>query len=115
LKDLRRHGNLRLLQLARCSGSAGAPAYYIQFVSDPAAKLRMAQCYISIGLAKHEEGYTMFSNPCEALYLQDDRALNAFAGLTSAMSSPGPSPLVKTRTPFSRAAGKLRRLMQKVF
>jgi hypothetical protein len=113
LKDLRRHGTLRLLQLARCSGPAGTPAYYIQFATDPAAKLRLVQCYTSIGLTEHEEGYTMFSNSCEALYLEDNRALIPLDKLISAMTSPGPSPLVESRTLISRAARKIRRIIQK--
>ncbi|HEY2010091.1 MAG TPA: hypothetical protein VGH23_13955 [Rhizomicrobium sp.] len=110
LADLRRHGTLRLLQLARCRGPRGTPAYYAQFVSDPAAKLKLVRCYPSIGLAEHEEGYTMFSNPCEALYLQDERALAPIMRLAEVMTAPGPSPLVERRPLVARIASRLRRL-----
>jgi hypothetical protein len=113
LKDLRRRGTLRLLQLARCTGPAGTPRYYAQFSSDPAAKSQLTQCYASIGLTKHEEGYTMFSNPCEALYIQDDRALAPIRVIVESMSAPGSSPLVETRTLLARAAGKIRRLLRR--
>jgi len=113
LKDLRRIGTLRLLQLARCQGPAGTPRYFVQFASDPAAKLRLVQCYASIGIAEHEQGYTMFSNPCEALYLQDDRALVPISALMAAMQAPGSSPLVEKRGFAQRAIRKIRRMMKR--
>lgn len=113
LKDLRRHGTLRLLQLARCTGPAGTPRYYVQFMTDAAAKMRLTQCYPSIGLAEHDDAYTMFSNPCEALYLQDDRALAPISALVKIMTAPGSSPLILERSLFTRIGARLRRMMHR--
>lgn len=110
LKDLRRHGTLRLLQFARCTGD-GAPQYYVQFITDSAAKLRLVQSYQSIGQTEHENSYTMFSNPCEALYLQDKRALRPIMAIIEAMEAPGASPLVCEKTFLRRALSKLRGLL----
>lgn len=111
LKDLRQRGTLRLLQLAHCTGPAGTPQYYVQFATDAAAKARLAQCYPSIGLAQHDKAYTMFSNPCEALYLQDNKALAPISVLMKSMAVPGPSPLLLERSLLARIFARLRRML----
>lgn len=114
LTDLRRHGTLRLLQLSRCAqfyGAPGSPRYYAQFLTDTMAKLRMVECYHSIGLAEHELAYTMLSNPCEALYLMDDRALAPILALVEMMQAPGANPLIDNKSLLTRGFAKARHLL----
>ena len=110
LSDLRRRGTLRLLQLTRCTGRR-APRYYVQFMTDISAKIRLVQCYQSIGQSEHDDGYTMFSNPCEALYLQDERALRPIMALIESMRVPGATPLVRAKSFTRGALSRLRRLL----
>jgi LmbE family N-acetylglucosaminyl deacetylase len=109
LADLRRTGTLHLLHLSRCDHVLSAlerqhqaadmfedcPSYYLQFLTDPAAKSRMLACYPSIDLRQHEAGYTMFTNPCEALYLMDERAYQPFSDVIDGMKLAGAVGLLK--------------------
>jgi LmbE family N-acetylglucosaminyl deacetylase len=99
LTEVRRSGTLHLLHLSRCSHvlspedrkAQGAtvfddcPSYYLQFLTDRVAKLQMLSHYRSIGLESHACNYTMFTNPCEALYLMDDKAYQPFSTIIEDM------------------------------
>lgn len=120
---LHRAGTLQLLHWARCFSRLGlrrfdpayrsyrAPAWFVQFNTDPDAKARMLAAYGSIGLEDHARTYAMFTNSAESLYLMDDRALAPVRAVIAAMTPPSvarPFPI----TPFRRRlAAKLRRLL----
>jgi len=109
MTELRRRGSFQLLTFARCTTRGNVlrhrikmgrwllldrPKYYLQFLTDYAAKAEMLNCYRSIDLALHEKGYAMFTNPCEALYLMDDRALAPWRAVIDAMDVPGSQQLI---------------------
>lgn len=123
LRDLRRKREFRLLQFAQCDGSTDRfgrlrhwlrghldrmPRYYLQFLCDARAKSEITGSYGSIGIGAHDAGYAAFSNPCEALYLMDDKGLKPFEDVIAAMPVPGASPLVETRPLLRRAMDRLR-------
>ncbi len=107
--ELRRYGSLHLLHAARCefllqptqrareptlTFFAECPGYYVQFLTEASAKSKMLSCYTSIGLVQHQRGYSMFTNPCEALYLMDEEAYRPFADLIESMDIPSDVVLV---------------------
>jgi LmbE family N-acetylglucosaminyl deacetylase len=113
LTEVRRSGTLHLLHLSRCSHvlssedrkSQGVtvfddcPSYYLQFLTDRAAKLQMLSHYSSIGLESHARNYTMFTNPCEAIYLMDDKAYQPFGAIIEDMKVPAAVQILKLPEP----------------
>lgn len=108
--DLRRSGTLHLLNAAHCeaifsrehydadpglTSQFELPKYYLQFLTDAAAKARMLDCYRSIGLEQHEHGYAMFTTACEAIYLRDDRAFEPWRAVIEAMGVPAECTLLR--------------------
>jgi LmbE family N-acetylglucosaminyl deacetylase len=67
-------------------GELRCPRYYLQFASDVAIKTRMLECYASIDVPSHMVTYLSSTNPCEALYLYDEAALEPFRGMLDAMT-----------------------------
>lgn len=139
--DVRRQGSLHLLNASRCEtvfseGHYDAdpnlgekfelPQYYLQFLTDGAAKSRMLNCYQSIGIEPHERTYAMFNNACEAIYLADDRAFEPWRAIIDAMPVPAQITLIKSidlaehpirmraAEPSPEPVGLLRRVRRKV-
>jgi LmbE family N-acetylglucosaminyl deacetylase len=134
--ELRRLGTLHLLNASKCerifsdrhyeadpdrSAQFESPKYYLQFLTDAAAKTRMLNCYQSINLAQHERGYAMFTSACEAIYLSDDRAFAPWRAVIDAMEVPADCaliPLVHSNDPALRwavsAAARLRNLLSRL-
>ena len=104
-------GTFHLIQLSRCSHVLSlaerlatitpvnfrggtlpmfeeCPRYYIQFVTDAAVKARILRSYVSVDLSAHARNYTMFTNPCEAIYLMNDEGLEPFAAVIEQMKVP---------------------------
>jgi len=118
LTEVRRSGTLHLLQMSRCShvlspedrtrqaptGFEDCPAYYLQFATDLDAKLRMLGHYTSIGLESHACNYTMFTNPCEAIYLMDERAYQPFKAIIEDMKVRAAVQILKIPDPPPPAA-----------
>lgn len=65
------------------------PKYFLQFVTDGNAKQKMLGCYKSIDLPAHENGYGMFINNVECIYLMDYRALIPFSKVMNEMEIVG--------------------------
>ena len=111
LTDLRRHKTLHLMNLSRCESfdapgdspvdgepsERSHPQYYVQWLCDPSAKLRMLNCYASINLELHRRGYAMFTNSCESLYLWDRRALEPWQAIIDNMEVPAEAKLMSPR------------------
>jgi LmbE family N-acetylglucosaminyl deacetylase len=138
--DLRRLGTFHLLNASKCepvfserhyeadpnlSARFDLPKYYLQFLTDAAAKARMLNCYQSINLAQHERGYAMFTSACEAVYLSDDRAFEPWRAIIDAMEVPADCTLVPSinvndyamkmhRSPARRLNGLLSRFRSRL-
>lgn len=122
LKDCKRHKELHLLSFARCKSTligkilAGiqpfkCPKYYIQFLTDAEKKRKMLECYKSVDLEKHKNGYSMFTNNSEAFYVYDDRGLQPLRCIFEAMETPGPADLFvnfSAKAKLGRMANKIR-------
>ena len=102
LRNMKRKGFLQLLNFAKCRMTwlrrlikiyekkpYRYPRYYIQFLTDMTAKQAMLSCYQSIDLQLHEEGYAMYNNNSESLYLFDERGVNIFQYIMQQMDIPG--------------------------
>lgn len=124
MNEVRRGGSgtFHLIQLSRCShmrskeergatfmpplfrgGSLpmfeDCPRYYIQFVTDAAAKARIVESYQSIDFPAHARNYTMITNPCEAIYLMDERGLEPFNSVIEQMKVPVALELFRSSEP----------------
>jgi len=110
LRVMKRSGSFHLLNLSECSRkecclldvfkkrstrSLGCPRYYVQFSTDIISKERMLNCYPSIDIEGHRKGYASFTNPCEAIYLFDNRGLRVIQKVIDAMEVPNPNDLFK--------------------
>jgi hypothetical protein len=123
LAALHRAGTLHLLQLSRCRSALGVrrldpafrqydcPRYFVQFLTDPAAKARMLAAYNSIGLESHAQNYSMFTNAAESLYLMDERSFLPVRAIIAAMTPPSVARPFRQRPFAERFAGRLRRLL----
>jgi len=106
-----RAGTFHLVQLSRCSHVLSreqreatvtpamfrggtlpmfedCPAFYLQFVTSSAAKARMVSSYESVDLDAHARNYSMFTNPCEAIYLMDEQGMQPFNAVIEQMKVP---------------------------
>lgn len=123
MSALHRARTLHLLQLSRCRPAPGLrrfdpafrqygrPRYFVQFLTDPAAKARMLAAYDSIGLQGHAENYSMFTNPAESLYLMDERAFLPVRAIIAAMTPPSTARPFRQRALSDRIVGRLRRFL----
>src|SRR5665213_169810 len=76
------------------------PRYYVQFVTDAAVKARMAGSYQSVDVASHSRNYTMWTNPCEAIYLMDEKGLDPFTAVLEQMKVPVALELFRSTEPL---------------
>lgn len=102
LKNMSRFKNLQPLNYARCryglfrsiirrlEGKPWRyPSFYTQWLVDAEVKQRMLACYQSIDLSAHEQGYAMFNNNVESLYLFDHRGVALLKHVLPLMEVPG--------------------------
>jgi LmbE family N-acetylglucosaminyl deacetylase len=102
LINMKRKGAFQILNVSRCKETVRqkaarflvrkpekAPKYFIQLLTDMTAKEAMLGCYQSVGWALHADGYAMFTNNCESLYLFDDRGYKVFQYVMDNMAVPG--------------------------
>jgi LmbE family N-acetylglucosaminyl deacetylase len=125
--DLRRSGSFQLLNHSICGATSprellyyrgsevytDRPRHYLQFLTDGAAKARMLACYKSIDVPAHQDAYTMFTNPCEAIYLDADDGLAPWLAIFDHMTVPGAPDLMRIGRRVGvgeRATRKLTRL-----
>ncbi len=102
LRNMRRFGSLQALNYARCGHGLlrrvirlyerrpwRYPSLYTQWLVDARVKNEMLNCYCSIDLSMHKQGYAMFSNNVESIYLFDQRGADLFGRLLMTMEAPG--------------------------
>lgn len=102
LKNMKRFGKLQVLNYAQCQYGLlrrvirwyerkpwRYPRVYIQWLVDAATKRAMLECYPSIDLPSHEQGYAMFNNNVESLYLFEARGAAVFDQIIDQMEVPG--------------------------
>jgi LmbE family N-acetylglucosaminyl deacetylase len=102
LRNFPRQGPLHVTYLARCSyglgdwlksclfsGQGWMPAYYVQWQTDIGVKRAMLDCYQSIGLSEHADGYAMFTSSVESMYFMERKGFNVIARLVEGMAVPG--------------------------
>jgi LmbE family N-acetylglucosaminyl deacetylase len=98
LQSMRRDRRFHVVNLAECelawpgifwrSLNRRHPRYYLLFSVDPELKRRMLDCYRSINLDAHIDGYAMTTANVEGLYLCDSYAIKIFHELLDAMPPP---------------------------
>lgn len=106
LNNMKRSSNLQVINFSKCyvpifkkiffyisGNSILLPKYYIQFLTDMNIKAQMLASYKSIDLIMHAQGYAMFTNNCESLYILDKKGLRPFQYVMQQMEVPGPSDL----------------------
>lgn len=103
MKNMKRHGTLKVSKIATCSSNISilrklfsksvkdfrTPKYYIEFLSDQKKKEKMIECYNSIDLKAHEEGYVSYSQNSESVYIMDNNGMNIFQKVIDNMEVPG--------------------------
>ncbi len=102
LRNMKRAGSLQLLNFAKCKMTwCGMlvkffvrkpyryPRYYVQFLTDWVVKREMLASYKSIDLQLHQDGYAMFHNNCESLYLFDNGGAEVIKYVMQQMKVPG--------------------------
>ena len=98
LNSMRRDGRFHVINLAECAPARGAslwrlrgasqPRYYLLFSIDPDLKRRMLDCYRSIDVGKHIDGYAMTTANVEGVYVCDERGIKIFRDILAAMPAP---------------------------
>ena len=127
LVSMRRKGAMHVINFSRCSytlldrlssylsGTRNLlPKYYLQFLVDMVAKQAMLNCYQSINIEQHQEGYAMFTSNCESIYLFDDRGLQPFNYVMSEMSVPGCPNLFLNFQQTGRLSAFVKRVMNRI-
>jgi LmbE family N-acetylglucosaminyl deacetylase len=102
LKNMKRFKSMQVLNYALCKYGFlrrlirlyekmpwRYPYLYLQWLVDHEAKSRMLKCYQSINLEEHQNGYAMFNNNVESIYLFDRRGVAVFDQLLGCMEVPG--------------------------
>lgn len=90
------HCTYSLLDILRVNffyGRGWMPKFYCQWQINSSIKKAMLNCYESINLKQHEEGYAMFTSGVESFYLCDEAGLSAIKALIEKMDVPGASDL----------------------
>ena len=126
LRSFRRQGTLHLLQLGQCHygfrdrlsallyyGAGWMPRYLVQLQTDSAVKRAMLECYPSVDLPLHKEGYAMFTANVELIYLRDRAALSVLETFIAQMKVPGPPDLFAQTPRVRRLASTLYRRMKR--
>jgi LmbE family N-acetylglucosaminyl deacetylase len=102
LRNMKRFGNLQALNYAYCKYGLFRrlirlcerrpwryPYLYTQWLVDSSVKTDMLNCYRSIDLHKHKQGYAMFGNNVESIYLFDRNGADFFHRILRMMDVPG--------------------------
>lgn len=102
LRNMKRKGALQVLNVSKCEETIcqtvhrilarkpkRVPKYFVQLLTDMAAKQSMLNCYESIDLEIHSNGYAMFTNNCESFYVFDERGMGAIRYMMDKMTVPG--------------------------
>ena len=76
--------------------------------------LIMLNCYQSINIEQHQEGYAMFTSNCESIYLFDERGLEPFNYVMSEMNVPGCPNLFLNFQQTGRLAAFVKRMMNRI-
>lgn len=97
LTDARRGFGLHFLNLASCELvphvlsdklAAFPPRYFVQFRVATEPKQTMLNCYQSIDIAQHQQGYSAWDSFIENFYLFDETALKPFKAMYEEMARP---------------------------
>jgi LmbE family N-acetylglucosaminyl deacetylase len=119
--DLRRSGSLHFVQFARtyptprglllppASALLARARWFAQFVGDAEVKRRMLECYASVDQHVFRDGYAMYTNPAESLYLADDRGASVIRALAERMEAPSPVDLFAASAPTASIVSASRR------
>ncbi len=117
LQSMRRDRRFHVVNLAQCESARGVgfwsahgtcrPRYYLLFSVDPDLKRRMLDCYRSIDVDAHIDGYAMTTANVEGLYVCDDRGITIFREILAAM--PPPAVVDSLAEPRSGHTGLVRR------
>jgi len=113
LQNMNRLGALQLLNMAKCHYSLLNtiiqqfrpkpwlyPILYTQWLVDINIKKQMLECYRSIDLASHREGYAMFTSNVESLLFYDNQGVALIQSLIDRMDVPGCTNLFNENSNF---------------
>ncbi len=122
LRNYRRMGALHLTSLAKCSYSLGDylkkwlfygngwfPKYYVQWQIDNDVKLAMLNCYQSIDLEQHRDGYATYTSSIESFYLYDRQGFEVISRVLEKMDVPGAKDLFGKQLRLRLVASRLLR------
>lgn len=102
MKNFKRKSLTHLIQFSKCRYPLhdrigkekmfrfSGPKYFVQFSVNGQKKREILNCYPSINLSMHEEGYAAFTSNVESYYFFDRKGLNAFLPFVNSFSVPGP-------------------------
>jgi len=89
----RGHG-LHLINLFECESKSqfnlnfNTPKYFIQFKVDEQKKNEMLNCYQSINIAQHKDGYFAWDSFVEGIYIFDDKGFEPIKTICDFLESP---------------------------
>ena len=85
-RDMRRYNNTHILNYGGCNHSV--IKNFIQFKVDCDIKNDMLQCYQSINLQEHYEGYASWDSCVESIYFFNNEGFQIFENIYSNLESP---------------------------
>jgi LmbE family N-acetylglucosaminyl deacetylase len=85
-RDMRRYNNTHILNYGDCNHDI--VKHFIQLRVDCNIKNDMLQCYQSINLQEHYEGYASWDSCVESLYFLDDKGFQVFENIYNDLESP---------------------------
>ena len=85
-KDMRRYNNTHVLNYGDCNHNV--IKHFIQLRVDCKVKDEMLQCYQSINLQEHYEGYASWDSCVENIYFLDNKGFSIFETINNNLQSP---------------------------
>jgi hypothetical protein len=85
------------------------PKYYSQFLVDHKIKNALLECYRSINLEMHRNGYAMFDSNCESLYFIDSKGYEIIHNEINKIETPGAKDLFKEYADYRVLLSKIYR------
>jgi LmbE family N-acetylglucosaminyl deacetylase len=110
----RRISLIRLLWDWRLAVFRQVPFAYFQFLTPLIEKMKMLECYKSVGLDQHYQSYAFSTNPCEAIYVYEKRSYELLNSTFNGMKISGNPDLFSEYLLKNRYSGwlvKIKRLI----
>tara|TARA_R110002167_G_scaffold318993_1_gene524702 strand:+ start:5420 stop:6148 length:729 start_codon:yes stop_codon:yes gene_type:complete len=85
-RDMRRYKNTHILNYGDCNHNV--VKHFMQLRVDCSLKNDMLQCYQSINLEEHYEGYASWDSCVESLYFLDNKGFEIFENIHNNLESP---------------------------